>query len=305
MSILETHNISVRYKTKGKGYIQALSDFSVKLNEGDIFALLGKNGAGKSTAMYACLGLLKPNRGSVFVFGESPTPGSPLYEKVAYLPEEPHYHQFLTVREMLEYYSAFYKEKRVTRAEINDVLERLGMESFQNLPVKKCSKGMKQKAGIAACMLSNAKLVFLDEPTRGLDPLIVKEFRDILIEMNRRGATIILNSHILSEVELVCNRVAVIDKGKLITEDKITNLVKVEKGRYVVEYTAKEPIPEYINVTLKTPDTIKGEIPAAELIPFVQFVESEGLILYRLEHKKKTLEEVFHNLLQEGEKNDA
>src|SRR5580658_8261725 len=128
--------------------VRALNGLTLEVREGDFFALVGRNGAGKSTAMYCFLGLLRPTSGKVQIMGQLPELGSRLYKNVACLPEEPHYHLYLTVEEATRYYSALYR-RRVSDKAINDVLERLGLAQFKTLPLSKCSKGMKQKVGIA------------------------------------------------------------------------------------------------------------------------------------------------------------
>jgi len=170
------------------GQLRALNGLSLEVRDGDFFALVGQNGAGKSTAMSCFLGLLKPTSGKVEVMGKTPDLGSPLYETVAYLPVEPHYHLYLTVEEATRYYSSLYG-KRIPSKTINDILERLGLAQFKTLRLAKCSKGMKQKVGIAQCLIHETRLLFLDEPAQVLDPLVVREFREALREIHQRGAT--------------------------------------------------------------------------------------------------------------------
>ena len=188
--MIRADDVAVTFrKGRLKGRIEALRGFSLEVGRGDIFALLGPNGAGKSTAMYSFLGLIKPEKGSIEVFGEAPEPGGEIFRRIAYLPEEPHYHLYLTVEEAVSFYASLYGGG-ITKGRIDEAIERVGLAEHRDLRLSKCSKGMKQKTGIAACLLNDPELVFLDEPTRGLDPIIVKEFRDILLEMNRGGTTI-------------------------------------------------------------------------------------------------------------------
>jgi ABC-2 type transport system ATP-binding protein len=199
-----------------RGAVRALDGLDLEIRDGDFFALLGQNGAGKSTAMYCLLGLLRPTRGTVSLLGEPPEPGSHIYRFVSYLPEEPHYHDYLTVEEAVSYYGALYGAP-VAKKLLDETLERLRLSEHRTLAIRKCSKGMKQKVGIAQCLVNEqARVLFLDEPMRGLDPLTVRDFREILVERNRAGVTIVMNSHMLTEVELVANRAAIIDHGKVI-----------------------------------------------------------------------------------------
>ena len=157
--MIVTENVYVQFRRGLFGRkLQALNGLSLNVRDGDFFALVGQNGAGKSTAMYCLLGLLQPTSGKIEVMGKAPELGSKLYQSVAYLPEEPHYHLYLTVEEATRYYGALYR-RRVSDKAINDALERLGLAQFKTLPLSKCSKGMKQKVGIAQCLIHETRLL--------------------------------------------------------------------------------------------------------------------------------------------------
>jgi len=298
MDIIKAENVSLSFR-RGlfKKRLKALEDLSLSVHEGDIFALLGPNGAGKSTAMYCFLGLIQPDSGNISVFGRKPYPGSDIFKDIAYLPEEPHYHMYLTVREAVNYYAALY-ENGISSKKVDEAIERVGLSEFRDLKLSKCSKGMKQKAGIAQCLVNNSKILFLDEPTRGLDPITVKEFRDILMDMNRNGATIVLNSHVLSEIEVICNRVAIINKGKVIVQDELRHLRNLDLETYTVEFGITESLPEYVAVKMKTAETIRAEIPISKLPEFMRFTQDSSLKLYECSLKKASLEDAFFNILK-------
>jgi len=301
--MLKAENLSVHFK-KGlfKKKIKALDNFNLDVQKGDFFALIGQNGAGKSTAMYCFLGLIRPTGGNVEVFGETPKLGADTNADVAYLPEEPHYHQYLTVEEAVTFYGSLYG-KRVAQKKVLDTLDRLGMLEFRDLRVSKCSKGMKQKVGIAQCIMTKPRLIFLDEPTRGLDPIIVKEFRDILVDLNKGGATIIINSHILSEIEMVANKVAIIDKGKVVVQDSISNLVKSDTEVYTIEYGPNDSfIPGYISEVTETERGIRGTMPSGNFHEFMDFAKGADVTVFECSHKKKTLEESYFNILKGNNK---
>jgi ABC-2 type transport system ATP-binding protein len=283
-----------------KGKVKALNGLSLEIREGDFFALVGQNGAGKSTAMYCFLGLLKPTSGRVEVMGRTPDLGSPLYERVAYLPEEPHYHLYLTVEEATRYYASLYG-KHVPAKTINEALERLGLGQFKNLPLSKCSKGMKQKVGIAQCLIRETRLLFLDEPTRGLDPLLVREFRETLREINKRGATIVMNSHVLSEIEMLANRVAVIERGKVVVQDELRNLLTVERELYSVAFDANGSVPEYLGSVERVGSVVKGSIPKEKLYEFMDYARAAGLNVHECSLKKISLEDSFFKIIKGGE----
>ncbi|MGC2424645.1 MAG: ABC transporter ATP-binding protein [Nitrospirota bacterium] len=297
--MLTVENLSVHF-TKGlfRKKIKALDGLNLEVKDGDFFALIGQNGAGKSTAMYCFLGLIHPTAGNVKVFGETPELGTGIYDEIAYLPEEPHYDLYLTVEEAVTYYSSLYR-KRVSAKEVADVLDRLGLSEFKDLKLSKCSKGMKQKTGIAQCILNKPRLIFLDEPTRGLDPIAVMEVRDILVELNRAGATIIMNSHVLSEIETLANKVAIIEKGRLVVQSALTDLLKLDSEVYVVEAALDGgSLPEYLTGVAKTERGMTGMVPRERFYDFMDYTKAAGVKIYECRQKKMTLEESFLSVLK-------
>ena len=277
--------------------LYALNGINLDVRDGDFFALVGQNGAGKSTAMYCMLGLLKPTSGQIEVMGRVPELGSELYRDVAYLPEEPHYHLYLTVEEATRYYASLYG-RRVAPKRIDDTLERLGLGQFKSLPLSKCSKGMKQKVGIAQCLIHETRLLFLDEPTRGLDPLLVREFREALRDIHQRGATIVMNSHVLSEIEMLANRVAILERGKVIVQDDLRSLLTVDKELYSVAFEANGTAPDYVTSVERTGNVMKADIPKDKLYDFMQYTKGSGLTLYECSLKKNSLEDSFFKLIK-------
>lgn len=280
--------------------VRALNGLSLEVRDGDFFALVGRNGAGKSTAMYCFLGLLEPTSGKVEIMGQAPELGCHLYEKLAYLPEEPHYHLYLTVEEATRYYASLYG-KRVSDNVIDQTLERLGLAQFKTLPLAKCSKGMKQKVGIAQCLIHESQVLFLDEPTRGLDPLVVREFRETLREIHQRGATIIMNSHVLSEIEMLANRVAIIEKGKVIVQDELRNLLTLDRELYSVSFEANGHVPGYLAAVERVGTSVKAALPKERLYDFMDFIRSSGVHLHECSLKKATLEDSFFNIVNGAE----
>jgi ABC-2 type transport system ATP-binding protein len=282
-----------------RGKVHALNGLSLEIRDGDFFALVGQNGAGKSTAMYCFLGLLKPTSGKVEVMGKSPDLGSPLYESVAYLPEEPHYHLYLTVEEATQYYASLYG-KRISAKTVHDVLERLGLAQFKTLPLAKCSKGMKQKVGIAQCLIHETRLLFLDEPTRGLDPLLVREFRETLREIHQRGATIVMNSHVLSEIEMLANRVAIIDGGKVIAQDELRNFLTLDRDLYNVTFEPNGSMPDYVTSVEHLGNVVKANIPKERLYDFMDYTKIFNLHVHECSLKMGSLEDSFFRIVKGG-----
>jgi ABC-2 type transport system ATP-binding protein len=283
--------------------LHALNGINLEVRDGDFFALVGQNGAGKSTAMYCMLGLMKPTSGKIEVMGRVPELGSELYRDVAYLPEEPHYHLYLTVEEATRYYASLYG-RRVTPKKIDDTLERLGLGQFKSLPLSKCSKGMKQKVGIAQCLIHETRLLFLDEPTRGLDPLLVREFRETLREIHQRGATIVMNSHVLSEIEMLANRVAILERGKVVAQDDLRSFLTVDNELYSVAFEANGSAPNYATSVERTGNVMMADIPKAKLYDFIKHTKDSGLTLYECSLKKNSLEDSFFKLIKGEEATD-
>src|SRR6266436_942741 len=277
--------------------VHALNGLSLQIHEGDFFALVGQNGAGKSTAMYCFLGLLKPNSGKVQVLGRTPDLGSPLYEGVAYLPEEPHYHLYLTVEEATRYYASLYG-KSIPNKSVDQALERLGMAQFKTLPLSKCSKGMKQKVGIAQCLIHETRLLFLDEPTRGLDPLMVREFRETLRDIHQRGATIVMNSHVLSEIEMLANRVAIIDRGRVVVQDELRHLLTLDRELYSVTFEANGVVPDYLTSVERLGSVVKASILKERLYDFIDFTRISALPVHDCSLKKMSLEDSFFKIIK-------
>ena len=298
-----------------RGQVRALNGLSLEIADGDFFALVGQNGAGKSTAMYCFLGLLKPTMGTVEVMGKRPELGSPLYQNVAYLPEEPHYHLYLTVEEATRYYASLYR-KHVPAKAIDAILERLGLAQFKTLPLSKCSKGMKQKVGIAQCLIHEMGLLFLDEPTRGLDPLVIREFRETLREIHQRGTTIVMNTHVLSEVEMLANRVAIIEKGKVVVQDDLRNLLTLDRELYSVTFeingaanganggaggAVNASMPGYLTLGERLGNVVKGSIPKDRLFDFMDFARSARMPVHECSLKRISLEDSFFKIVKGGE----
>ncbi len=206
----------------------ALKGLSLEVKEGETFGFLGPNGAGKTTTILLLLNLIRPTAGSAHLFGR-PVTDHRVHRRFGYLPESVNLHDYYTGRGLLGFYAALLEIPVASRkTRIDQLLQLLRLEDAAGKSVSKYSKGMLQRLGFAQAMLHDPDLLILDEPTASLDPVGRKEFRDILVELKKRGKTIFISSHILSEVESVCDRVAILEKGAL---KKIGTLQELSSGK--------------------------------------------------------------------------
>lgn len=227
--VLAFDAVSKRYRT-GDFWrplqAQALDKVSFSLRRGEVFGLVGLNGAGKSTLMKTAVGLLNPDQGKVLLFGESPRRRESR-RRLGYLPELPYFPGYLSACEVLVYYGRLHGLPGAgLKARVLAVLERVGLSRAAFDPIHRYSKGMQQRVGLAQTLLHDPELLFLDEPMSGLDPLGMKEMRDIIYSERKAGKTIFFNSHSLSEVERICDRVGIMHRGRLIQVDAVSDVLR-------------------------------------------------------------------------------
>lgn len=230
MDIIETKKL-----TKYYGKSLGIKNVDLNIHEGEIFGFIGPNGAGKSTTIRTLLGLIHPTSGSAKVFGKDITKfGSEIKEEIGYLPSEVFYYDNMKVIDLLKYSASFYKkDKKVIAKRIQELAKYLDLDLSRK--IDDLSYGNKKKVGIIQGLLHEPKLIILDEPTGGLDPLMQQRFFNILREENQKGATILFSSHILSEVQKLCDRVAIIKDGTIIRVDKISALTEDTHKRFKLE----------------------------------------------------------------------
>jgi ABC-2 type transport system ATP-binding protein len=223
LSIENIHkSFSVGFIPQKKEILQGIS-FSVA--EGEIFGYLGPNGAGKTTTLKCVLGLIFPDKGTIELFGR-PHLDPRAKERLGFLPENPYFYDYLTAREFLEFYGQLFGIKRHEReARITALLELVGMEKAAGLQLRKFSRGMLQRIGLAQALINEPSLVLLDEPLGGLDPLGRKEIRDVIIHLREEGKTVFLSSHILQDIEMICDRVAIIVGGRIMSLGRLADLI--------------------------------------------------------------------------------
>ncbi len=205
-----------RQGMRGTRSVQALVDLSLTVEPGEIFGLLGPNGAGKTTLIKILLSLVKPSSGGASLL-DTRRPNTKIRSRVGYLPENHRYPGYMTGDHVLDLFGRLGGvPSHSVQQRSSELLKLVGLEQWRSMKVKRYSKGMLQRIGLAQALMNDPDLLFLDEPTDGVDPLGRKEIRDILKSLRDRGKTIFLNSHLLSEVELVCDRVAMLNKGTLL-----------------------------------------------------------------------------------------
>lgn len=221
-NIIEVKNISKNYKVtdifdrlKGDKIKVGINDVSFEVKEGEVFSIIGLNGAGKTTIMKSILGLITPDSGEIRVFGERKLRKEDYY-RIGYLPEISYYPKEVKLKDLMEYYADLYDMDKYDRKNrLGEILELLNLHKRTNDRLEKFSKGMLQRVGLAQAIMNEPELLFLDEPMSGLDPLGRKQVMEIIKTIKRRGTTVILNTHILSDVEKMGDRIAIVDNGEV------------------------------------------------------------------------------------------
>jgi ABC-2 type transport system ATP-binding protein len=286
----------------GQSETNALKGLNLEVKEGETFGFLGPNGAGKTTTILLVLNLIRPTSGHVRLF-DAPATNSRVHRRLGYLPESVNLHDYYTGRGLLEFYAALLEVPVSIRAErIKELLQLLRLEEAAGKYVSKYSKGMLQRLGFAQAMLHDPDLLILDEPTASLDPVGRKEFRDILVELKRRGKTIFISSHILSEVETVCDRVAILEKGELkrvgtlqeLSSSRSTRLFLRNVPGAVLEAlskTAAEVMMQNGHITIRCLDA-----PTREAIE--ELLRQYGIQPEKSEMETQSLENIFFSAIE-------
>lgn len=299
--VIETLNLSKLYENS-----KGCREINISVPKGEIYGFLGPNGAGKSTFIKTLVGLLFPTSGSARILGK-PLGDIEVKKKIGYLPELFKYQEWMTGNDLLSFHASLYKlEKRNIRIKMQEVLEIVNLRGAENSKIGTYSKGMQQRLGIASALLCDPELLFLDEPTSALDPIGRKEVRDIMLELKQRGKTIFLNSHLLSEIEMICDSVAIISKGRIIKQGKMEELLE---GNTVLDINVDNINNEIINI-LKGIDenlsfsnkNIKIHVNNNdEIHEIASLIITNGGKLFGLTPHKHSLEELFIKLVERGE----
>ncbi len=226
-AVIETDKLTKIYEGALKGQdVTALKSLNLEVQEGEILAYLGPNGSGKTTTIKLILGLIFPTSGSIKIMGRKDIGANFIKRNIGYLPEGAYYPEFLRGEEVLRFYGQLYGlAGRDLKRRVGDVLELVGMSRARNRLVRGYSKGMRQRIGLAQALVSDPKILILDEPTTGLDPIARKEIRDILVRLRNEGKTLLISSHELLEVELISDRVGILYDGELKTLGALSDLL--------------------------------------------------------------------------------
>jgi len=295
--------LEVRDLRKSFGSVRALDGVSLSVERGEIYGLLGRNGAGKTTLVKILLSIVRPTSGEARLL-ERPVSEPAARARVGYLPEDHRFPEYHTAESALDFYGALSGVPGAERRRrIPELLRRMELSEAAGRKIRTYSKGMKQRLGLAQAILHDPDLVFLDEPTDGVDPVGRKQVRDLLLELKSRGKTIFLNSHLLSEVEQVCDRVGIVEKGRLVREGSVVSLTAGDAFEVRVDgplEAAWEDLLRLAPGAARSGDLL--EIPVVEktsVDAVIDLLRSKGLGIRGISVKKRSLEDIFIDTVTE------
>ncbi len=258
---------------------KAVNDVDFEVRQGEVIGLLGPNGSGKSTTVKMLLGLLYPTGGRLTVFGKSPRDVS-IKNEIGYLPEETYLYKYLTAFETLDFFASLFNLSKIERQKRCDqLLDMVGLSHARNRPVGEFSKGMARRIGLAQAMINDPSLLILDEPTSGLDPLGCREVKDLIRTLKQRGKTVIVTSHLLSDVEDVCDRVIILYGGKIRAQGTLSDLLRIEKKDTITVPSLPPEVMERVLAILR--ENLNGEE-------------------FQLDHPRMSLEEFFLDVVNKA-----
>ena len=283
---------------------RALEPLHLTVEQGEIFGFLGPNGAGKTTTLKMLMGLVFPTAGSARILGKEWTDPE-VKAQIGFLPEQPYFYDYLTAHELLDYYgqlSGISAKDRKPR--IDETLERVGLTDIKGVQLRKFSKGMLQRVGIAQAILHHPKLVFLDEPMSGLDPLGRREVRDLMLQLQQEGKTVFFSTHILSDAEALCDRVAIIHKGELRGVGAVEELTQSVQGKIEVVWKGTQ-----VPASMKalggechvTGETVRAVVTENQQDAAIDALRRERLRLISITPLRTSLESYFVEKLQHSQ----
>jgi ABC-2 type transport system ATP-binding protein len=285
---------------------RALQGLNLRVEAGEVFGLLGPNGAGKSTTLKLLLRLIFPTSGTARVLGRELDDVS-MHARVGYLPENPYFYDHLTAREFLNYVGELFGlPSAERRRRVGRLLERLGLADSSNVALRKFSKGMVQRVGIAQALMNDPELIFLDEPMSGLDPLGRREARDLILELKAEGKTVFFSTHILSDAEVLCDRVAILNRGRLQGCGELREILSL--GVFATEVVLDTPAPELLDelrphsrAAIRTGSRVRIEIgEEAEVASVLDMILRRGAKVVSVNPVKMSLEDYFMAQMDDG-----
>jgi ABC-2 type transport system ATP-binding protein len=293
--------IGVRKTYRGK--IEALRGVNIQVGQGEIFGLLGPNGAGKTTLVKIMMTVVRPSRAMGTILGR-PLGNKRKLARMGYLPESHRFPQYLTGRQLLDHYAALARVPRnVRRKRAGELMERMGMESWADTRISKYSKGMMQRLGLAQALMNDPDLIVLDEPTDGVDPMGRRDIRELLLECKKRGKTVFINSHLLSELEVVCDRVSILVGGLVARQGTLEELTEHSVQYRITVNGELGPVAAKVTDMGGTIDrnsiTVSGH-DAALVNRYIDLLRAGGVMIETVERKRFSLEEVFVDTLGGG-----
>ncbi|MCS7146721.1 MAG: ABC transporter ATP-binding protein [Geminocystis sp.] len=305
-TVVETYNLSKTYLT---GFwlnkkVVSLKNCTLRVYKGETFGLLGHNGAGKTTLLKLLLGITKPTSGRAFLLGKPPGDIT-VKQKLGYLPENAYYYDFLTAWEFLSFVADLFQiPKSEQKKRIPQLLDLVGLskETAKKKQLRQYSKGMLQRVGMAQALINNPEVVFFDEPMSGLDPLGRYQVRQIILSLREQGKTIFFNTHILSDVEKICDRIAILARGELLAVGSLDEILGTKESYHVVVRVNRDNSPTdwsgWLNNLKQENNLVMGELKGKpeEFLAYLSQVSAE---LISMNKSRDSLEEFFVNLLEE------
>ncbi len=298
---IETENLTKEYPY---GFLHlkkrtSLEGLSMQVETGEVFGFIGPNGAGKSTTIKLLMGLIFPTTGSARILGK-PISDVEMHRDIGYLPEQPYFYDYLTAGELLDYFARIHDLSAAERQErIPRMLKKVGLETAQKIHLRKYSKGMLQRVGLAQAILHDPKVVILDEPMSGLDPVGRREVRDIILELKREGKTVMFSTHILSDAEMLCDRVGVIVGGKLRGVGAPGQIVDMKTQGMEILFELPGPSnAAVLSKATRTGDRYRLQMAEAELYGAIEQLRGAGARILSVSPVRATLEEFFMNLVE-------
>lgn len=298
--------IVVQELTKYYGEYPAVRGISFEVPRGQIVGFLGPNGAGKTTTIKMLLNIISPSAGEAKIFDRD-VDDMDVHRIISYLPEKPYYYEHMTGMEILRFYASLFRIKDDEKC--MRLLEKVNLHNDLNKPIAQYSKGMQQRIGLAQSLLNDPKLLFLDEPTGGLDPIAHIEIRDLILQFRDEGKTVFISSHELSDVERICDRVAIINKGVIARQGRLEDLL--QGGR--IEITANQ-VPQQIADSFKMADSIASYANGRLILdmpdvndpnPILDAVRTAGGEIISVIPRRKRLEDLFVETINDPTKRDV